>query len=55
MNPKGGCAREVGAESEDEVLRMVADHAKTMHKMAKVSPDMATKTKGAIMTGSFNV
>lgn len=55
VDPKGGCAFEVRAESEDEVLRMVADHAKTMHKMASVPPDMAAKIKGAIKTVSVNV
>ncbi len=55
VNPKGGCAFEVRAESEDEVLRLVADHAKTMHNMAKVPSDMAAKIKGAIKTVSVNV
>lgn len=55
VDPKGGCAFEVRAESEDEVLRMVADHAKTMHKMASVPPDMAAKIKDAIKTVSVNV
>ena len=55
VNPKGGCAFEVRAESEDEVLRLVADHAKNMHNMAKVPPDVAAKIKGAIKTVSVNV
>ena len=55
VNPKGGCAFEVRAESEDEVMRMVGDHAKIMHKMANVSPDMAAKIKGAIKSVTVNV
>jgi predicted small metal-binding protein len=55
VNPKGGCAFEVRAESEDEVMRMVGDHAKTMHKMTNVSPDMAAKIKGAIKSVTVNV
>ena len=55
VNPKGGCAFEVRAESEDEVLRMVGDHAKTMHKMANPPAEMMTKIKGAIKTVTVNV
>lgn len=55
VNPKGGCGFEIRAETEEEVMRMVADHAKTMHKMAKVPPDMAAKIKGAIKTVTVNV
>jgi predicted small metal-binding protein len=55
VNPKGGCAFEVRAESEDEVLMMVGDHAKIMHKMANPPPEMMTKIKGAIKTVTVNV
>jgi len=55
VNPKGGCAFEVRAESEEEVMRMVGDHAKTMHKMTNVPPEMAAKIKGAIKTVTVSV
>jgi len=55
VNPKGGCAFEVRAESEEEVLRLVADHAKTIHKMTNPPPEMAAKIKGAIKSVSVNV
>lgn len=55
VNPKGGCAFEVRAESEEEVMRMVGDHAKAMHKMTNVPPEMAAKIKGAIKTVTVSV
>ena len=55
VDPKGGCAFEVRAESEEEVLRMVSDHAKTIHKMASPPPEMVSKIKGAIKTVTVNV
>jgi predicted small metal-binding protein len=55
VNPKGGCGFEVRAESEEEVLRMVGDHAKTMHKMTNPPPEMVAKIKGAIKTVTVNV
>jgi predicted small metal-binding protein len=50
VNPAGGCAFEVRAETEDEVLRLAADHGKVAHKMTSLPPDLAAKIKGAIKT-----
>ena len=50
VNPSGGCAFEIRAETEDEVMRLVGDHGRTMHNMTSVPPDMAAKIKGAIKT-----
>ena len=55
VNPTGGCAFEVRAETEAEVLRMVADHAKSMHNMTHVPPDVAVKIQGAIQSVTINV
>ncbi len=55
VNPMGGCAFEVRAETEDEVMRLVGDHAKTMHKMTNVSPEMAAQIKGSIKSVTVNV
>jgi predicted small metal-binding protein len=55
VDPKGGCAFEVRAETEDEIMRLVADHGKIVHKMGAVPPDMAAKVKAAIKTVSVNV
>lgn len=55
VDPKGGCGFEVRAETEEEVMRLVGDHAKTMHKMTNVTPDMAAKIKGAIKSVTVNV
>jgi predicted small metal-binding protein len=55
VNPAGGCAFEVQAETEEEVMRLTADHGKVAHKMTAIPPDMAAKIKGAIKTVSVNV
>jgi len=49
-NPTGGCAFEIRAETEDEVMRIMGDHAKVMHKMASIPPEMISKVKSAIKT-----
>jgi predicted small metal-binding protein len=55
VNPTGGCAFEVRAETEDEVMRLTGEHAKTMHKMASIPPEMASKVKSAIKSVSVTV
>ena len=55
VDPNGGCAFEVRAETDDEILRLVADHGKTVHKMTHIPPEMAAKVKAAIKTVSVNV
>jgi len=53
--PTMGCAFEVRAETEDEVMRLMADHAKHAHNMPSVPPDMASKAKSVIKTVPVNV
>lgn len=55
VDPRAGCAFEVRAETEDEVMRLAAEHAKLVHKMAAIPPDMAAKVKAAIRTVTVNV
>jgi len=55
INPTMGCAFEVRAETEDEVMRIAGDHAKVMHKMTSMPPEMAAKVKSAIKTVPVNV
>jgi len=50
VDPKGGCAFMVRAETEDEVMRLAGDHAKIAHKMASPPPQMLAKVKAAIKT-----
>jgi predicted small metal-binding protein len=50
VDPKGGCAFQVRAETEDEVMRLAGEHAKVAHKLSSLPPDMAAKVKGAIKT-----
>ena len=37
-----------GASSKDEVMQIAAVHAKVVHKMDTVSPDLAAKVSAAI-------
>ncbi|MBI3608914.1 MAG: DUF1059 domain-containing protein [Nitrospirae bacterium] len=43
VNPTGGCAFEVQAETDDEVLRLAGDHVKNMHRVTSMPPDMVSK------------
>jgi predicted small metal-binding protein len=55
VDAKGGCAFQVRAETEEEVMRLTSEHAKARHKMTTFPPDMAAKVKAAIKTVTVNV
>ncbi len=55
VDPRGGCAFQVRAETEEEVMRLAGEHAKSMHKMTSVPPEMAAKVKGAIKIVTVNI
>ncbi|MDD1717996.1 MAG: DUF1059 domain-containing protein [Methanoregulaceae archaeon] len=42
------CPFKAEAPTEAELLKKIAEHAKTAHKMAVVPPDMMMKIKNAI-------
>jgi len=42
------CDGVIRAETEEELMRKVAEHAKTVHGMSQISPDMGAKVKAAI-------
>jgi predicted small metal-binding protein len=46
VNP--GCNFEIRGETEHDVLRKAADHAKSAHNMESIPPDVFAKVKGAI-------
>jgi len=50
VDPHGGCAFMVRAETEDEVMRLAGEHAKVAHKMTSPPPEVVTKIKAAIKT-----
>jgi len=54
VDPKGGCAFQVRAETEDEVMRLAGEHAKVAHKVSSPPPEMVTKIKAAIKTVTVN-
>ena len=55
VDPKGSCAFQVRAETEEEVMRLTSEHAKMMHQMTSIPPEMAVKVKSAIKTVTVNV
>jgi len=42
------CNGVIKAKTEEELMKKVAEHAKTVHGISKISPDMAKKVKAAI-------
>jgi predicted small metal-binding protein len=43
-----GCKAQFRADSEQEVLKQAAEHAKTAHNLSNIPPDVLEKVKGAI-------
>jgi predicted small metal-binding protein len=46
VNP--GCSFEARGDSEDDVLKQAAEHAKTAHKMREIPADVLSRVRGAI-------
>ena len=42
------CDGKISAETEEELMKKVAEHAKTVHGISEISPEMAKKVKAAI-------
>ena len=55
VNPQGDCAFQVRAATEEEVLRLGAEHAKHCHSAEMLPPDMAQQVNAAIKTVTVNV
>ena len=43
-----GCGHVVRAESEEEIMRLAAEHAKQVHGITEIDEDMARKVRAAI-------
>ena len=43
-----GCKAEIKGDSEHDVLRKAADHARTEHHMESIPPETLSKVKAAI-------
>jgi predicted small metal-binding protein len=54
-NPASGCAFEVQAETEEEVMRLTGDHARTAHNMTSIPPEVASKIRSMITTVTVTV
>ena len=50
VQPSGGCGFQVRAETEAELMQLVATHAKHCHKLDSIPPEMASQVKAAIKT-----
>jgi predicted small metal-binding protein len=55
VDPRAGCAFQVRAETEEEIMRLGAEHGKLAHKMDSMPPDMLSKVKAAIKTVTVDV
>jgi len=55
VQPAGGCGFQVRAETEAELMQLVATHAKQCHKLDSIPQEMAAKVKAAIKTVSVTV
>lgn len=43
-----GCTTKLEADSEDELMAQVADHARDQHGVTEITPELATQVKGAV-------
>ena len=55
VQPTGGCGFQVRAETEGELMQLVATHAKQCHKLESIPQEMAAKVKAAIKTVNVTV
>jgi predicted small metal-binding protein len=55
VQPAGGCGFLVRAETEGELMQLVATHAKQCHKLDSIPQEMAAQVKTAIKTVSVTV
>jgi len=55
VDAKAGCAFQVRAETEPELLQLVAMHAKQVHKLDSLPPEMVAKVKATIKTVTVTV
>ncbi len=45
-----GCSTVLEGQDDAEVIRKATEHVKTVHRMAAIAPDVASKIKAAIKT-----
>ncbi len=50
VQPSGGCGFQVRAETEAELMQLVATHAMQCHKLDSIPQEMVAKVKAAIKT-----
>ncbi|MBH0200717.1 MAG: DUF1059 domain-containing protein [Nitrospira sp.] len=55
VQPSGGCGFQVRAETEAELMQLVATHAKQCHKLDTIPPEMVSKVQAAVKTVTVTV
>ena len=55
VQPSGGCGFQVRTESEEELMQLLATHAKQCHKLDSIPQEMAAQVKAAIKTVTVTV
>jgi len=46
-----GCAAKIEADSHDELMAQVTEHARDEHGVSEVTPELAEQVEAAIKTG----
>jgi predicted small metal-binding protein len=46
----GGCSFQATAQTEEDLVKQVSQHAKEKHGVKEVTPELAAKVKAAIQT-----
>ena len=55
VQPSGGCGFQVRAETEAELMQLVATHAKQCHKLESIPQEMIDQVKAAVKTVTVTV
>lgn len=55
MDASAGCGFQVRAETEAELMQLVAAHAKQCHKLDSIPPEMVSKVQAAVKTVTVTV
>lgn len=55
VQPGGGCGFQVRAETEAELMQLVAAHAKQCHKLDSIPQEMVSKVHAAVKTVTVTV
>jgi len=53
--PVSGCSFQLNADTKEQLISQALDHAKTVHNMSSIPPDMMAKITAAAATAGFKM